>query len=127
MHALDAAKAAARAELLHARLRARAAGRRCAAGAVAALFGLAAFVLLHLAAYNALQDRLGSIWTPLAVSGGDVVLALLAYAIVGGGGRAARQAREAAALRDVAVAQLGRSLTLAATLTPLLRLLTRRR
>jgi hypothetical protein len=118
---LDAAKAAARAEMLRTRLRAQLVGRRLAGGVTAFVFALAAFVLLHVAAYNALLDELGPKWAPLAVAGGDAVLAVLALAVICSGGRTARQVQEATELRDRAVGEFRNSMTLAAALLPLLR------
>lgn len=120
---LDAAKVAAQAEILRERLRMQLLGRRILAALIACIFVAAAVIEIHMAAYYMLFDRFGAKWTPLILAGGDVVLALVVLAVVGRAGPLERQATEAAALRDRALGEAGRALTLFATLTPVLRLL----
>lgn len=120
---LDAAKVAAQAEILRERLRMRLLGRRILAAAIACIFVAAAVIEIHMAGYYILFDRFGAKWTPLILAGGDLALALVVLAVVGRAGPLERQATEAAALRDRALGEAGRSLTLFATVAPVLRLL----
>ena len=112
---VSAAKTAAQAEILRERLRMHALGRRILAAAIACIFVAAAVIEIHMAAYYMLYDRFGAKWTPLMLAGGDLILALLVLAAVGRVSKIERQAREAADLRDRALGEAGRSLTLVAT------------
>lgn len=120
---ISAAKAAAQAEILRERLRFQALGRRILAAAIACIFVAAAVIEIHMAAYYMLFDRFGAKWTPLILAGGDVALAIVVLVAVGRVGRLERQMAEAEALRDRALGEAGRSLTLVAAVTPVLRLL----
>lgn len=120
---ISAAKAAAQAEVLRERLRMQLLGRRILAALIACIFVAAAVIEIHMAAYYMLFDRFGSKWTPLILAGGDFVLAVLVLLVVGRVGSLERQAAEAAELRDRALGEAGRSLTMVATVAPVLRLL----
>ena len=77
MRAVRLAKVAAQAEGLRLRRLVRRLAKRAAFGAVAAAFGLAALVLLHVLVFLALVDFAGMLgfWAALIVLGLDVVFA----------------------------------------------------
>lgn len=125
MRALTAAQAAIRAEMLRTRLRAKQLGRHFAARAVAVVFLLAAFVLVHIGAYQALLVKLGPVWGPLALGGGDVLLALILLISTGRRAQDDVRVREAADLRDRALREALRPLSAAALMLRVVRPLRR--
>lgn len=120
---VDAARTAARAEILHERLRMQQFARRVLGMLVACIFIAAAVIEIHVAAWYLLADALGPKWTPLLIAAGDIVLAFAALATASHGGRLERQATEAAELRNRALGEAGRAVGLFTVIAPMLALL----
>lgn len=120
MRLLELARTAWDAEALRLRRLARAQGMRAAYAAVAAVFGLIALLMLHLALFAALAPGWGPVWAALAVAMLDlVVLAILALLARRAGDDPI--AKEALMVRKEAMRQLGDSAARAAVLAPLLK------
>jgi hypothetical protein len=120
MRLLRLAQAAWQAEELHLRRLARARGFQAGYAAAAVLFLAMMLVMLHLAAFAALEPGRGPVVAAIWVAGGDLVLvALLAWLAA----RAAHDpvAEEAVRVRQDAVRQIGDSAARALVLAPLLR------
>ena len=120
MRLLSLARAAWQAEELHLRRLVRARGMQAGYAAGAALFLALLLVMLHLAAFAALEPGRGPVLAALLVAGGDLVLCgLLAWMAA----RASHDpvAEEALRVRQEAVRQIGDSAARAMVLAPLLR------
>lgn len=123
MMPVDAARMAARAEILHERLRMQRLVRWVLGLLVACIFVAAAVIELHMAAWYLLADAFGPKWTPLLIAAADIVLALIAFAVASRGGRLEQQAIEAAELRNRALGEAGRAVGLFTVIAPMLALL----
>jgi hypothetical protein len=104
MRILELLGAAAEAEELYLRRNAQRAVRSAILGGVAAVFGLVALGLLHLAAFLWLEDRYGVLAGALLLGGADLVVMLLF--LLAAWPRGDRVAEEALALRRQAMAGL---------------------
>ena len=125
MRTVSLARVAAQAELLLVRRLAAVLARRAVFGAVAALFGIAVLVMLHVAALVALGEyahlmALASIGIVLAV---DLAVAII-FGLLAGGKLDDPLIEEARRVRDQSIEQARQSLTLAAMLAPLARVVT---
>lgn len=120
---VEAARTAARAEILHERLRMQRLARWVLGVVVACVLVTAALAALHLAAWYALADAVGPKVAGLLIAAGDLVLAFLALAAASRGGLLEQQAIEAAELRNRALGEAGRAVSLLTVAAPLLALL----
>jgi hypothetical protein len=124
MRSLRLARIAADAELLLLRRRVEMARKRAIFAGVAAVFGIALLVLLHVLADLALQQygHLSPVIAVLIVGGVDLVLTLL-FGFLASGEMADPIADEARQLRDSSIAQMKSGLAATAMLVPAGRLL----
>jgi hypothetical protein len=113
MRTLRLARVAAEAERLRIKRLIRRLAIRAALGAVAALFGIAALVSLHVLVWLAIRRGVGPIGTSAILVGVDVVLALIFF-VLAGQGREDRVEAEARQLRNQAVAGIRQTASLAA-------------
>ncbi len=104
MRVLDLLGLAAQAEGLRMRQGAAGAARSAVWSAGAALFGLAALTMLHVAAWLALAERYGPVLAPLAVAAAD--LALMGLALILARKRRDPLAEAALQIRQQALAEL---------------------
>jgi lysylphosphatidylglycerol synthetase-like protein (DUF2156 family) len=102
MRSVQLLAAAAEAEGIRLRRTAATTARMVAMFAVAAVFGLALLIMLHVAGYNFLEPRFGAWLAALMVAGADLVLALVFFLV----GRPGHDpvAEEAAEIRRRALA-----------------------
>jgi hypothetical protein len=120
MRLLRLARAAWQAEELHLRRLARARGLQAGYAAAALIFLVMMLIMVHLAAFAALEPGRGPVVAAIWVAAGDLALvALLAWLAA----RAAHDpvAEEALRVRQDAVRQIGDSAARAMVLAPLLR------
>jgi len=123
MRALRLTRVAAKAEILLLRRLVTVAVRRAILGAVAAVFALAALILLHVIGYLALRQyaQLAPIWAACVVCGVDILIAAV-FGLLAGSHPADPIADEARRVRDLSLEQARQSLTLAAMIAPVTRL-----
>ena len=120
MRVLQLARAAWEAEQLHLRRVARARGIQAGYAAAAAVFAVLLLVMLHLAAFAALEPGRGPVVAALWVAGGDlVIMAVLGWLASRAGDDPL--ADEAVRVRQEALRQIGDTAARAAVLAPLLR------
>ena len=121
------ASVAAQSEILLLKRNARSGIRRGIYGAVAAVFGIGALILIHVLGYMALVQfaHFTSFVSAAIVLGVDLVLVLV-FGLLASGAVKDPVAEEARALRDQSLAQLRESLQAAALLRPAARLLGRK-
>ena len=121
------ASVAAQSEILLLKRNARSGIRRGIYGAVAAVFGIGALILIHVLGYMALVQfaHFTSFVCAAIVLGVDLVLVLV-FGLLASGAVKDPVAEEARALRDQSLAQLRESLQAAALLRPAARLLGRK-
>ncbi|MGG5820123.1 hypothetical protein [Falsiroseomonas sp. HW251] len=120
MRLLSLAKAAWAAEELHLRRLVRSRGMQAGYAAAAVIFLVMMLVMLHLAAFAALEPGRGPVVAAMWVAAGDLVLlALLAWMASRAGHDPV--ADEAVRLRQEAVRQIGDQAARAMVLAPLLR------
>jgi hypothetical protein len=113
MRAVELARVAASAEALALRRLARRQGIRAAFGAGAAVFALATLSVLHLVGYNLLRNSFSPVIASLILLGIDLVLTLiLAFFAMRNSPDAIE--REAVEVRQQAVAEMKRAVTLTA-------------
>ena len=113
MRTVELAKVAASAEALRLRRVAVRQGRRAAYGVGAAVFGIAVFVLLHVVAYNAMVPRLSPLVASLIILAVDlVVAAVLGYLAFSNKPDAVED--EAKMIRQQAIVELRKSMTVVA-------------
>lgn len=127
MRSLGLLGAAAEAEGLRLRREASGLVRSAACGGVAALFGIAALVLLHIAGWTALEHRFGAIPASLFLAVAD--LAAMGVVLVLGRRRHDPIAAAAAMMRDQSLAAAARAplgFASGALTDGLIRLITRR-
>jgi hypothetical protein len=120
MRLLSLARAAIEAEGLHLRRQARMRGVQVALAAAAVIFAVLLLVMLHLAAFAALQPGWGAAGAALAVAGVDLAIALVLVLAARRAGQD-RIAEEARQVRQEAVRQIGDDAARAMVLAPLLR------
>lgn len=120
MRLLDLARAALEAEGLHLRRQARARGIQAALAAAAVIFLLLLLGMLHLAGFAALAPEWGTARAALILAGGDLVIALVLVFAARRAGHD-RLAKEARAVRQQAVRQIGDGAAQALILAPVLR------
>lgn len=120
MRLLSLARAAIEAEGLHLRRQARARGVQVALAVAAMIFAVLLLVMLHLAAFAALQPGWGAAGAALAVAGVDFAIALVLVLAARRAGQD-RIAEEARQVRQQAVRQIGDGAARAMVLAPLLR------
>lgn len=120
MRLLSLARAAIEAEGLHLRRQARARGVQVALAVAAMIFAVLLLVMLHLAAFAALQPGWGAAGAALAVAGVDLAIALVLVLAARRAGQD-RIAEEARQVRQQAVRQIGDGAARAMVLAPLLR------
>jgi hypothetical protein len=127
MRSLGLLGAAAEAEGLLLRRQAYGIARSVAFGGVAAIFGFAALVLLHIAGWTALEQRFGAVQASLALAVAD--LAVMGLVLLLGRRRHDPIAAAAAMMRDQSLAAAARAplgFASGALTTGLIRLITRR-
>lgn len=113
MRTVELAKVAASAEALRLRRVAYRQGMRAAYGAGAAVFGIGVLVLLHVVAYNAMVPRLSPLVASLVLLAVDVILAaVLGYLALSNKPDAVEE--EAKMIRQQAVVELQKSMTVMA-------------
>jgi len=113
MRTVELAKVAASAEALRLRRVARRQGMRAAYGAGAAVFVIGVLVLLHVVAYNAMVPRLSPLVASLILLALDVILAaVLGYLALSNKPDAVEE--EAKMIRQQAVVELQKSMTVMA-------------
>jgi len=113
MRTVELAKVAASAEALRLRRVARRQGMRAAYGAGAAVFAIGVLVLLHVVAYNAMVPRLSPLVASLILLAVDVILAaVLGYLALSNKPDAVEE--EAKMIRQQAVVELQKSMTVMA-------------
>lgn len=113
MRTVELAKVAASAEALRLRRVARRQGMRAAYGAGAAVFAIGVLVLLHVVAYNAMVPRLSPLVASLILLAVDVILAaVLGYLALSSKPDAVEE--EAKMIRQQAVVELQKSMTVMA-------------
>ena len=113
MRAVELAKVAASAEALRLRRVARRQGLRAAFGAVAGVFAIAVFVLLHVLAFHLMVPRLTPTQASLVILAVDLVLAGV-FAFLARRDVADPVEEEAKLIRQQALTEMRSSLTLAA-------------
>jgi uncharacterized protein YacL len=111
MRSVELARAAAQAEALYLRRMARRQGIRAAFGAVAAVFGIAIAVMLHVLLYTILLGYTRPAVAALIVLAVDLVLAII-FAVLAKRDTPDQIEQEAKLLRDESLAELRSSLTL---------------
>ena len=113
MRTVELAKVAASAEALRLRRVAYRQGKRAAYGAGAAVFGIAVFVLLHVVAYNAMVPVISPLVASLILLAVDLVLAaILGYLAFSNKPDAVED--EAKMIRQQAIVELRKSMTVMA-------------
>lgn len=113
MRTVELAKVAASAEALRLRRVAYRQGMRAAYGAGAAVFAIGVLVLLHVVAYNAMVPRLSPLVASLILLAADVILAaVLGYLALSNKPDAVEE--EAKMIRQQAVVELQKSMTVMA-------------
>lgn len=113
MRTVELAKVAASAEALRLRRIAYRQGMRAAYGAGAAVFAIGVLVLLHVVAYNAMVPRLSPLVASLILLAADVILAaVLGYLALSNKPDAVEE--EAKMIRQQAVVELQKSMTVMA-------------
>ncbi len=113
MRTVELAKVAASAEALRLRRVAVRQGRRAAYGVGAAVFGIAVFVLLHVVAYNAMVPAISPLVASLILLAVDVILAaILGYLAFSNKPDAVED--EAKMIRQQAIVELRKSMTVMA-------------
>lgn len=110
MRSVELARAAAQAEALRVRLFATRQAMRGAFGAVAAVFGLAILVMLHVILYLLLVPHMHPVIAALIVLVVDLVVAIV-FAMLAKRNQPSQIEREARLLRDQSLAELRASLT----------------
>jgi hypothetical protein len=117
-------RVAAKAQGLALRRQVAGAVRRAVLGAIAALFGLGALVILHIIAYLALGQYAHFTPIPAAaiVLGGDILIAAV-FGALASSSAADPVLQEALRMRDQSLEQARQSMTLASMAAPLTRLL----
>ncbi len=107
-------RAALEAELLRLRFVATRAARRVACVGIAAVFGLFAFVILHVALFFVLEldANITPAWSAVIVAGGDLLLALI-FLLGARAGSPSVVEIEARIMRDRALAELRTSVAIA--------------
>ncbi len=126
MRTVELARAAADAEKLRLQRMARRQGMRAAYGAVAAVFGLAMLVLLHVILYLLLTLWVGPIWAAVIVFVADLVLAGI-FAVMARRNTPDAIEEEAKMLRDQSLMEMRQSITLMSLAGSATELLLRRR
>lgn len=122
MRTLRLARAAAAAEGLRLRRKARQAAGRLVLLAIAAPFLLAGFGFLEAALWNALSARFSPVWAALITAGANLGLGLIVLLLALRGGGDDRIALEALAIRERALEGMTASLTVEALIVPLVRM-----
>ena len=113
MRTVELAKVAASAEALRLRRVAVRQGRRAAYGVIAAVFGIAVFVLLHVVAYNAMVPAVSPLVASLILLAADLILAaVLGYLALSNKPDAVED--EAKMIRQQAIVELRKSMTVVA-------------
>jgi hypothetical protein len=127
MRTLTLARLAAESEVLLLRRQATIVGRRIAYGVIAAAFGVAVLVLLHLLGYIALVQfaQLAPFYAALVVLAVDLLF-LLIFALMATGRMTDPLVAEARLVRDQSIEQMRETLTVAAMVRPAARLLGRK-
>jgi hypothetical protein len=110
MRSVELARAAAQAETLYLRRMARRQGIRATFGAVAAVFGIAIVVMLHVLLYVILLGYVQPAVAALIVLAVDLLLAIV-FAVLARRDTPDQIEREAKLLRDESLAELRSSLT----------------
>jgi uncharacterized membrane protein (DUF485 family) len=125
MRPVRLARIAAEAELLRLRRIAVRLGIRAAYGAVALVFLIMFLAFVHVTGFLALELVVAPVYAALIIMGVDLLIAVVfgALAARSSEDRIEREARE---VRETAVQQLGRSLSLLALFTPMTRQLRKR-
>ena len=120
MRTIDLGRAAAQAELIRLKLLLKRQAMRGVWGAVAAVFGLAVLVMVHVIGYLLLCLILPPIWAAVVVLAFDlIVLAVFGLlAVVSKPGRVEVQAQE---IRDRALIEMRESVAISALLNPVAR------
>jgi hypothetical protein len=126
MRSVELARAAAQAEALYLRRLARRQAMRGAFGAVAAMFGIAIVVMLHVLLYVILRGYMRPAVAALIVLAVDLVLAII-FAVLARRDTPGHIEEEAKLLRDEALTGLRSSLTLASLTASAAGLVFRRR
>ena len=91
-------------------------------GAVAAAFGIAVLVMVHVVAFAALVLAVKSIWAALIVLGFDLVM-LLIFGLIAANSKPGAIESEARLLRDRALLEMRESMAVGALVNPLGRVL----
>jgi hypothetical protein len=125
MRPVRLARIAAEAEVLRLRRIVVRLGIRAAYGAVALVFLILFIAFVHVAALLALELVVRPVYAALIVMGIDLIIAV-AFGALAARSTEDRIEHEAREVRDTAVQQLGRSLSLLAMLTPVTRQLRKR-
>ena len=113
MRTVELAKVAASAEALRLRRVAYRQGRRAAYGVVAAVFGIAVFVLLHVVAYDAMVPAISPLIASLILLAVDLILAaILGYLAISNKPDAVED--EAKTIRQQAIIEMRKSMTVMA-------------
>ena len=126
MRTIELAKVAAQAEALRLRRLAWRQAMRIVYFAVAGVFGVAVFVLLHVVGYHAMVPALSPLAASAILLGIDIVLAGI-FAFLGSRNTPDSIEEEARFLRDRSIAELKSSLALTSMLRPASRILGTRR
>ena len=126
MRSVELARAAAQAEALYLRRLAQRQGMRAAFGAVAAVFGIALLVMLHVLLYVILLGYVSPAVDALIVLAVDLVLAII-FAVLARRDEPGQIEQEAKLLRDQSLTELRSSLTLMSLAASATGLVVRRR
>jgi len=121
---LRLARVAAQAEVIVVRRQVAGIARRAILGLVAAIFGLGVLIMAHIIAYLALRQYalFGPIPAASIVLGVDLAITIV-FGVLASGHPADPIMEEAVRLRDQSLEQARQSMTLAALLAPLMRIL----
>lgn len=121
MRTFRLAQVAATAEALRLRRLARRMAVRAVMGVVAAVFGVAFLVALHVAGGMALAREVGPVYAVLIVGGVDLVIAII-FGVLASSSAPDKVEREAYQVRETARAQLMETVALTSLIGPLARL-----
>jgi hypothetical protein len=117
MRAVELGRTAAQAELLRFKRSIRRQAMRGVWGAVAAVFGIAVLVMVHVIGFMLLTMAMAPIWAALIVLAFDVVM-LAIFGAIAGSSRPDRIEAEARELRDRALVEMREALAVDALLSP---------
>ena len=120
MRVVELGRIMAQAEALRLRRQASRTARRAAFGVVAAVFGLALLVALHVALQQLLAPLVGPVWATLIVAAIDLLIAAI-FAVLAVASQPDRIEREALQVRREARAQLGEAMVMSALVLPVMR------